>query len=136
MLYSGFMQVALDKASSFLTTIATPFGRYRYLRLPFGISSAPEVFHRIIADYFSDIPGVYTYIDDLLVVGSTVEEHDSRLKQVLTRCRQINLGLNAEKCRFGRTEIPYLGHVLSAKGIKPDPAKVEALNDLSTINEG
>jgi len=116
------MHVALDLASSFLTTVAAPLSRYRYLRLPFDISSAPVVFHCIIADYFSNIPGVYTHIDDLLVVGSTVEEHDSRLKQVKTRFRQINLGLNAEKCRFGRSEIPYLGHVLSSKGSKPDPA--------------
>jgi hypothetical protein len=72
--------VALDRDSSFLTTIATPFGRYRYLRLPFGICSAPEVYHRIVTESFSDIPGVYTYIDDIFVAGSTLEEHDGRLE--------------------------------------------------------
>ena len=82
---SGFLQVALDRNSSFLTTIATPFGRFRYLRLPFGFCSAPEVYHRIIAESFSDIPGVYTYIDDILVTGSTSEEHDKRLRLVLAR---------------------------------------------------
>jgi hypothetical protein len=106
---SGFLQVALDRDSSFLTTIATPFGRYRYLRLPFGICSAPEVYHRIVTESFSDIPGVYTYIDDIFVAGSTLEEHDGRLEGSRT-----------------------LGHILSTDGLKPDPAKVEAIQRFKT----
>lgn len=89
---SGFLQVALDTKSSYLTTFATPFG---FLRLPFGISSAPEVFHRIVTESFADIPGAHTYID-ILVTGSTVEEHDSRLRMVLERCHKINLNNNIQ----------------------------------------
>ena len=124
---SGFLQVALDEDSSYLTTIATPFGRYRYLRLPFGISSAPEVFHRIVTEAFSDIPGVHRYVDDILVSGTTQEEHDERLKLVLQRCRELNFKLNLDKCLFGKTELPYLGHILTTEGIQPDPAKIEAI---------
>ena len=61
---SGFLQLELDEASSYLTTFATPFGRYRFLRLPYGISSAPEVFHRTVNELFFDIEGVETYVDD------------------------------------------------------------------------
>ena len=124
---SGFLQIALDKESSYLTTVATPFGRYRYCRLPFGISSAPEVFHRIVTESFADIPGVHTYVDDILVSGCSIEEHDKRLQMVLERCRELNLRLNRSKCQFRKTELKYLGHVLTSEGIKPDPEKVEAI---------
>ena len=124
---SGFLQMALDKSSSYLTTFATPFGRYRYLRMPFGICSAPEVFHRTIAEAFADIPGVFTYVDDILVTGATLKEHDERLERVLECCQRLNLRLILSKCHFGQKKIRYLGHILSADGIKPDPAKVEAV---------
>ena len=65
---SGFLQIPLDEESSYLTTFATPSGRYRFLRLPFGIRSAPKVFHRTIVELFQDIEGVETYIDDILIM--------------------------------------------------------------------
>jgi hypothetical protein len=89
--------MALDRDSSYLMTFATPFGRYRYLRMPFGICSAPEVFHRTITEGFADIPGVFTYVDDILISGATKEEHDERLERVLERCRRLNLKLNLSK---------------------------------------
>jgi hypothetical protein len=124
---TGFMQLALDEASSHLTTFATPFGRYRFRRLPYGITSAPEVFHRTMVEHFNDINGVEIFIDDLIVYGTTEDEHDSRLKQVLDRCREINLKLNPQKMRFKCDEVTYLGHVISAEGLKADPRKVEAI---------
>ena len=114
---SGFLQVALEEKSSYLTTFATPFGRYRYLWLPFGIISAPEVFHRIVTEAFSDIQGVHTYVDDILVSGTTREEHDERLHAVLQRCRELNLKLNRDKCIFGPESLLYLGHILTSEGI-------------------
>ena len=129
---SGFLQLKLDEPSSYLTTIATPFGRYRYLRLPFGICSAPEVFHRTVTEAFSDIPGVHTYIDDILVAGSTEDEHDTRLRAVLDRCRQLNLKLNLSKCQFKKSELKYLGHILTSEGIKPDPDKVDSISHFPT----
>ena len=77
---SGFWQLKLDEASTRLCTFNTPFGRYRFLRLPFGINSAPEVFHRTVRQLFEGIEGVETYIDDLLVWGETKELHDCRLR--------------------------------------------------------
>ena len=124
---SGFLQVVVDEDSSYLTTIATPFRRYRYLRLPFWISSVPEVFHRIVTEDFSDIPDVPTYVDSF-VSGTTREKHDERLKMVIQRCRELNFKLNRGKCQFGQKELPDLGHILTTKGIQPDPAKIEAIH--------
>jgi len=117
---SGFWQLKLDEASSRLCTFNTPFGRFRFLRLPFGVNSAPEVFHRTVKQLFEGIEGVETYIDDLLIWGETKEQHDYRLRQVLERARVKNFKLNKEKCKIGLEEIKYLGHIFAKDGLKPD----------------
>jgi len=117
----GFWQVKLAKDSSKLATFNTPFGRYSYTRLPFGIASAPEVFQNVMSHLFQDIEGVEVIVDDLVVWGEDVEQHDVRLGQVLDRCRERNLKLNRGKCHFRVSEVYYVGHVLSADGVKPDP---------------
>ena len=76
---SGYWQVPLDEESSKLTTFNTPFGRFRFTRMPFGIRSAQEVFHKRVHEIFEDIQGVKTDIDDILVWGRTLQEHDDRL---------------------------------------------------------
>ena len=127
---SGFLQIPLDDASSYVITFATPSGRYRFLCLPFGIKSAPEVFHRTIVEMFHDIEGVETYIDDILIYAPTEEEHDRRLRAVLQRCRDANLSLNKDKCVIKTQELKYLGHIISPDGVKADPAKVAAIVDM------
>ena len=94
------------------------------------MKSAPEVFHRTVAELFSDIEGVETYVDDFLIHGTTEEEHDARLKPVLNRCRSINLHLNASKCKFKQTELSYLGHIISHNSLKPDERKAKAIRDM------
>ncbi|KAL0867464.1 hypothetical protein ABMA27_008251 [Loxostege sticticalis] len=127
--YSGFWQVALDESSS-LCTFNTPFGRYKFLRMPYGICSASEVFHKKIYENFDDIEGVCMYIDDLLIFGRTRIEHDERLKKVLERCRKINLKLNKDKCKFGLDEIKYLGHRISKNGLYPDDSHLTAITNM------
>ena len=128
--YSGFWQIKLDEESSKAVTFITPFSRYRFLRLPFGISMAPEAFHRKIHCLFEDLEGVDTMMDDIIVWGSTREEHDERLRKVLEKARSVNLKFNPDKCEFGLTELTYLGDVLCKEGIKPDPKKTEAIFDM------
>ena len=70
------------------------------MRLAFGLSSAPEVFHRTVLNLMSDLDGVEVYIDDILVHAETREQHDRRLRAVLERCRSIGLKLNESKCVF------------------------------------
>ncbi|GBN59420.1 Transposon Ty3-I Gag-Pol polyprotein [Araneus ventricosus] len=83
---SGFWQIPLDKKSSYLTTFITPFGRFRFQRLPFGISSAPEHFQRRMSQMLESIPGTICHMD-ILIWGSTQEEHDQRLTEV---CKRLN----------------------------------------------
>ena len=97
----AFWQIKVDDESSFLTTFHTPFGRFHFLRPPYGICSSSEIFHRVLYEMFIGIDGVVLQIDDLLVYGSTRAEHDSRLRKVLDIVHKNNLTfLNAEKCVF------------------------------------
>ena len=82
---SGFWQIPLDEESHLLTTFITPYGRYAFNKLPFGISSAPEVFQRRMSRILEGLEGVVCQIDDILVFGKDQEEHDRRLYQVLKR---------------------------------------------------
>jgi hypothetical protein len=110
-----------------LTTFNTPFGRYRFLRMPFGIHSAQEIFHKRVNHLFEDLEGVETDIDDILVWGRTIEEHDQRLKATLDRTKLIGMTLNPDKCKLRVTEVTYLGHKLTGEGVRPDQSKVEAI---------
>ncbi len=121
---AGFWQVLLDEISSKICTISTPFGRYQYLRLPFGISPAPEVFHRIVGDVIRDLAGVMHFVDDVLVWGHTPQEHDERLAAVLERFRESGFTFNPVKCEFGKTEVIFLGHLVNGNEIRPNPDKV------------
>jgi hypothetical protein len=131
---AGFWMVPLDKDSSYLCTFSTPFGRYRFKRLPFGIRCAPEAFHRIVVQTFENIEGVESYIDDILVWGSTKEEHDDRLIKVMKRAEENGFKFNVNKCKFGVTSINYLGHIFSDEGVQIDPSKVKAINEMPTPN--
>ena len=126
----GFRQVKLDKDSSKLATFNTPFGRYSYMRLPSGIASAPKMFQNVMFNLFEDIEGVEVIVDDLVVWGENFEQHDVWLRQVLDRCGERNLKLNKDNCRFRASEVSYVGHVLSADSVKPDPLKIEAIKRL------
>jgi transposase InsO family protein len=129
-LTSGFWNLRLDSASADLCTFATPWGRFKFLRLPFGVSPAPEVFHRIIADLIQDLPGVIHYIDDILIMAETRAEHDRLVAIVLRRLAEAGFAVNEAKSDFGKSSITFLGHVLSGDGIRPDPSKLEALRDM------
>ncbi|RXN16535.1 dynein heavy chain axonemal [Labeo rohita] len=126
----GFWQVHLDEVSSKLCTFNTPFGRYRFLRLPFGIVSAPEVFQKCIAQRLEGLDGVVNIVDDILVWGEDMEQHNKRLRKLLDRIRDINLKLNKTKCKIRMTEVSYVGHILTAEGLKPDNGKVRAIQNM------
>ena len=135
---NGFWQVKLDEPSSKLCTFNTPFGRYRFLRLPFGINSASEIFQRTTSEMVQSIAGAENVIDDILVWGRNREEHDRRLKQVLEKAQEYNLKLSPGKCEFRKPEVTFVGHRLTKEGVKPDPEKVRAVKEMkqpTTVKE-
>ena len=124
---AGFWQIPLSVESALLTTFITPFGRFCFRRLPFGITSASEHFQRRMTEILAGLPGVVCLIDDMLVHGRSQEEHDEHLQAVLTRLSEAGVTLNRNKCKFSCTSVTFLGHVVDGDGIHPDPAKVDAI---------
>ena len=96
-LSSGYWHVQLDTESSYLTTFQTCFGRYRWLRLPFGLNVSSEIFQKKILEAFQDLPGIVCIADDVVIHGRDKEEHDKHLKAFMARCRELGVKLNAEK---------------------------------------
>ena len=127
---SGFWQIPLDPKSAKLTTFITPFGRYYFNRLPFGITSAPEHFHRRISEILSGTDGTVSMLDDVLVFGKNQKEHDEHLTEALKRIEKAGLTLNKEKCRFSKERITFLGQIIDSSGILPDPNKVSAIKNV------
>uniref|UniRef100_A0A8C7UJR4 ribonuclease H n=1 Tax=Oncorhynchus mykiss TaxID=8022 RepID=A0A8C7UJR4_ONCMY len=120
---SGYWAIKLTEESSKLKTFNTPFGRYRFRRLPFGIISAQDEFHRKIDEVYEGLNGVVT---NGLVYGQTKEEHNRNLCAMLQRSRERGVRLNPEKSTVGVTEVSYFGHLL----IKPDPQKISAIKEM------
>lgn len=131
---SGFWMIPLDEKSSRLCTFNTPFGRYRFLRLPFGIKAAPEIFHAEMIKLFGDIDGLLIYIDDFLIYAKSEGEHDKILKKVLERARHVGLKFNRTKSKFLLREIKFIGHVFNEEGVKPDKEKIKAILEMPIPN--
>ena len=134
----GFFQIKLSEKSSYLTTFNSPFGRHRYLRMPMGAKCSSEVFQIAMMTAFVGTEGVEIFVEDILVHGSTMSIHNQRVKQVLDRCREINLKMNRSKCRIGVSEVNYVGHTITGDGLKPTEEHVKAIVDMKApenINE-
>ncbi|XP_061920402.1 uncharacterized protein K02A2.6-like [Entelurus aequoreus] len=135
----GFWQIPLTADSAKLTTFITPFGRYYFRRLPFGIASAPEHFqNRMVTEVTEGLEGVVCHMDDVLVWGRTQKEHDARLHATLEKIQKAGITLNVDKCDLSKSEVTFLGHVLSTSGISPDPSKTEAVRKMqepTTVTE-
>eukprot|EP00112_Aurelia_sp_Birch-Aquarium-sp1_P016953 Seg3886.2 transcript_id=Seg3886.2/GoldUCD/mRNA.D3Y31 product="Transposon Tf2-3 polyprotein" protein_id=Seg3886.2/GoldUCD/D3Y31 len=123
----AFWQVPLTKDSSYLCTFHTPWGRKRFLRMPFGICSASEVMQKRNESLFGDIQDVHVISDDIIIAAKNEEEHDKTLVKVLERARSQGIKFKKEKIQYKVKEVKYMGNIISAEGIKPDPAKVHAI---------
>ena len=119
--------MALAEESRHLTMFITPFGRYQFNKLPFGISSPPELFQRRMSRILDGLEGVVCLIDDILVFGKSQEEHNAWLQAVFKRLEEANVTLNGAKCEFNKSSIMFLGHVVDRNGIRPDPEKTTAI---------
>ncbi|XP_018497154.1 uncharacterized protein LOC108865022, partial [Galendromus occidentalis] len=117
----GFYQMRLTPESQDLTTFWGPKGRYRYIRVPQGISSAPEEYQRRQMEAYEGLDGVMT---------KRPENHDKNVKALFERIRQVGLKLNKKKIQWKKQEVKYMGHLISRDGVRPDPGKVEAIRDM------
>ena len=127
----GYWNVQLDEQSSYLTTFNSPFGRYRFLRMPFGLKMSQDVFQRKIDQTYEGCEGVIGIADDIVVYGKGDEEHDANMHQMMARTQQTGLKLNPMKCRIKENRIKFFGVICSSDGIQADPDKVSALKQMA-----
>ncbi|XP_036340999.1 uncharacterized protein K02A2.6-like [Rhagoletis pomonella] len=129
-LSSGFWQMELDEPSSNLTTFMTPFGHYKFNRVPFGLNCAPEMFQREMVKHFGDIPGVIIYFDDMAIEAEDLEQHDETPAKVIARAVEKGIKLNPDKIQYRQTEMKFMGCIVSKGTIKPHSKYCEAIRGL------
>ena len=121
---SGYQKVLLDLASSLLTTFNTPWGKFRFQKLPFGLKMAGDVFKERLDKITRLLDGVISIADDILIPGKHANHyHDARLLTLLETAHMNNVTLNAKKFNFKSTDCPCFGHNLTPEGLKIDPKK-------------
>ena len=134
----AYWHVQLDEEASHLTTMITPFGRYRWLRLPFGLKVSSEIFQRRLIEELGDLPQTFCIADDIIVVGQGEDDEDARKNLLLhvdlltKRCRERNIILNKDKAVTEQKEVVFMGHVITSEGIRPDDNKIAAIRDMPT----
>ena len=129
-LAQAYNQIPLDDESKVLTTINTHKGLYRWLRLPFGISSSPAIFQKIMDKLLNGLEGVVWYLDDILISGRTEAEHCRNLEKVLSRLSAHGFRGRKDKCSFYQRSVQFLGHVIDQHGVRVNPQKVRAIVDM------
>ena len=117
-LSQAYQQVSLAEESRKYVVINTHRGLFRYNRMPFGVSSAPGVFQRVMENLLKDIPKVVVYLDDILITGETESEDLATLEEVLQRLAGAGLHLKREKCTFLVPSVTYLGFRIDSQGLR------------------
>ena len=129
---SGYWNVPLCNKSQLLTTFNTPgYGRFCFVRLPFGLVSSQDLFQRVMDDILSDIPNATPVADDIKIHGRTEAEHDATLIRVLNKCQSAGLHLNPDKCQIKQQSVKFYGNMLTVDGLQPDKTKIRAILNMS-----
>ena len=128
----GYHQCPLDAQSQSLTTFITPFGRFKYLRAPYGISSISEHYDRRMAEAFAGLSGFRRIVDDIVIYDSDATQHANHVRAFLQRCADKQIALNLEKCRFCQTQVTFAGFQLSGDGYQVDGSITDAISNFPT----
>jgi hypothetical protein len=125
----GYHQVLLDDPSVDLTTFSTPFGRYQYLRLPFGVTHAGDDYCRRVSEIFDDLRNCRRIVEDVLIFSATYNEHVEAVRTVFARAAAHNVSINTAKIVFAKPAVTFGGYVVEENGFRPDPALTRAISE-------
>ncbi|KAL4153814.1 hypothetical protein QTP88_001647 [Uroleucon formosanum] len=128
-LAQGYHQIKMHPDHCHKTAFSTDKGHFEFLRVPFGLKGAPATFQRLMNSVLTGLNGIkaFVYLDDIIIYALNLEDHSRKLKEVFDRLRESNLKLQPSKCSFLRKEVNYLGHVITDKGVRPNPQKIDCV---------
>ena len=129
-LRSGYYHIALGKDSRAKTAFVTPFGKYEFLQVPFGLAQAPAYFQHLMNQVLDNCSFAMTYLDDIIIFSETEEEHLAHIEEIFRRLEAADLKMKRSKCDFFKKHIHYLGHLISADGIRPLKDKLDSIRDM------
>ncbi|GFY06098.1 retrovirus-related Pol polyprotein from transposon 412 [Trichonephila clavipes] len=130
-LKSGYWQVEIHPEDGEKTAFTSGQGLWQFKVMPFGLCNAPATFERLMETVLKGLTfeACLIYLDDIIIGGRTFEEHLQNIRKVLSKLRDANLKLNPSKCKLFQKEVNYLGHIISAEGVRTDPEKVSAVKN-------
>ena len=136
-LASGYWQVGMAPAAQEKMAFTTHTGLYEFQVMPFGLCNAPATFQRLMENVLAGLARdkCLIYLDDILVIGRSLEEHLSNLREVFARLQRAGLKLQPTKCRLLKREVEFLGHVVSRQGVGADPRKIAAVTEFPRPKE-
>lgn len=131
---SGYWQIEMDEADKEKTAFNTPSGHYQWKRMPMGLVNSASVWQRTADVVLAGLLGksCYVYLDDIIIYSDSFEGHLRDIEEIFNRLEAAGLKLKPSKCQFLKPEVKYLGHIVSAEGVRPDPAKVECVQNFPT----
>ena len=129
-LRSGYHHIALGKSSRAKTAFVTPFGKYEFLMVPFGLAQAPAYFQLLMNKVLKGLKFVMTYLDNIIIFSENESQHLEHLETVFSHLREAGLKMKWSKCDFFKSEIHYLGHLISQEGISPLPNKLDCIKHM------
>ena len=129
-LRSGYYHIALGKDSRAKTAFVTPFGKYEFLQVPFGLAQAPAYFQHLMNQVLDNCSFAMTYLDDIIIFSETEEQHLAHIEEIFKRLEAADLKMKRSKCDFFKKHIHYLGHLISADGIRPLKDKLDSIRDM------
>ena len=129
---AGYWAIHLEKKSQLLTTFRTPFGRYCWLRLPFGLNVSQDILQSRMDQHLDGLTGVVSIADDIMVFGENEENHDRNLVNLMERAERNGLVFNSKKCHIKQSCVSFLGNIYTPEGIKPDHDKVRDIRNMAS----
>ena len=132
-LKSGFYQIPIHPRDAAKTAFSTHRGHFEFTRMPMGLENSPATFQKLMNTVLYELRGIkaFVYLDDVIVFGQTVKEHNENLVRVLEALRKHKLKLEPEKCHFLMAKLKYLGHVISKDGIRPNGDNVASIKNMA-----